>query len=228
MPERQRLAAHYSAMYDGELLALAAGSDDLTDVAREVLEGELKNRGLEPERPQAGAAPRLEQRPVHPALNDFLNAGVTPGMEEVPLSSGSFPGIVPDSPAEEAAGQEAEFTWKTQLCECEEIAQARMLQIVLGRAGIESWVEGRHSMNGYLRILVPADQLEAAREVAARPIPQEVIDELRQEVPEYDLPTCPACHAPDPVLEDVEPTNQWLCEGCGHRWSDPPEDQASA
>ena len=51
--EAQRLAAHYSQMYDGELLNLEADAADLTEAARQALHNELKRRGLsEPAPPE--------------------------------------------------------------------------------------------------------------------------------------------------------------------------------
>ncbi|MDR3792775.1 MAG: hypothetical protein P4L03_05270 [Terracidiphilus sp.] len=216
--ELQRLADHYHAMYDGELLALAEDADGLTDVARQALASEMQSRDLQlpgsEERPSGGQ--RTSTAPVHDAAFD---AGAFAGMEAVPLSSGassSFAQIAGEDQSGTSA--EVDFTWKTVLCECETVDQARLLQLALGKAGIESWLEARRE---YPRVLVAADELDAAREVANRPIPQEIVDELTQGVPEFELGSCPACHAPDPILEDVEPTNQWLCEACGHRWSDP-------
>jgi hypothetical protein len=55
----QRLQSHYGAMSDGELQRLAAKPDDLTDMAAEVLRGEMARRGLKAEAPQeAGAGSR--------------------------------------------------------------------------------------------------------------------------------------------------------------------------
>lgn len=48
----QRLQSHYGAMADGELLALAAKPEDLTDAAREVLRGEMARRNLRAEQPE--------------------------------------------------------------------------------------------------------------------------------------------------------------------------------
>ena len=79
-------------------------------------------------------------------------------------------------------------------------------------------------MVGNLQVLVAADQLDDAREIAARPIPQDVVDESRQEVPEYIPPKCPKCGAEDSVLESAEPTNSWLCEACGKQWTEPAMD----
>jgi tRNA(Ile2) C34 agmatinyltransferase TiaS len=75
----------------------------------------------------------------------------------------------------------------------------------------------------YPRVVVAADQLEQAREIAARPIPQEIIDEFNAPPEEYKPPVCPKCGAEDPVLESADPVNSWLCESCGEQWSDPAE-----
>ena len=78
-------------------------------------------------------------------------------------------------------------------------------------AGIDSWIEGA----GYRvaaemlnpRILVAADQLEQALEIASRPIPQAIREQSKMEIPEYEPPVCPKCGAEDPVLESVDPVN---------------------
>jgi hypothetical protein len=49
----RRLQEQYGEMSDGELLGLAAKPDDLTDVALEVLRGEMTHRGLKPEAAEA-------------------------------------------------------------------------------------------------------------------------------------------------------------------------------
>ena len=73
-------------------------------------------------------------------------------------------------------------------------------------------------------MLVAADQLEQARAIAAQPIPQEIIEESKTEVPEFELPVCPKCGAADPVLEGVDPVNTWRCEACGYEWTEPAAD----
>jgi hypothetical protein len=120
------------------------------------------------------------------------------------------------------------FTWKTPLCECDEREQAWQIREVLRRAGIESWIETPTSYAISLsgpRVVVAADQLDQAREIAARPIPQDIVDESKMKIPEYELPSCPRCGAADPVLESVDPVNTWACEACGAGWSDPEERQ---
>ena len=122
--------------------------------------------------------------------------------------------------AHEAAG-----LWKTLLCECETTEQARQLSDVLKRAGIESWIEGPGSRYSGLnlanpRLVVAADQLEDAQRVLSQPIPEEIIDESKTTVPEFELPVCPKCAAADPALEGVDPFNTWRCEACGYQWTE--------
>jgi hypothetical protein len=50
---------------------------------------------------------------------------------------------------------------------------------------------------------------------------------VREAAPEYVPPTCPECHAEDPVLESADPSNNWLCEACAARWSDPVPDSGT-
>jgi ribosomal protein L37AE/L43A len=69
-----------------------------------------------------------------------------------------------------------------------------------------------------------AYQLDQARAIAAQPIPQDIVEDLKKEETEpqyFEIPACPKCKAEDPTLESVEPSNNWLCESCGYTWSDP-------
>ena len=193
--EWQRLTEHYRGMFDGELEQLARSIGDLTETAQQVLRNELHNRGLAEPRAKAAASVSRE------AGNDPAGAAGDSEHEDGP----------------------EEFTWKTPLCECDTVEQALAICDALTRAGIENWYEQPGSRMGVWgpRIVVAADQLEEAREIASRPIPQEVIDDLREPAPEYETPTCPGCGTEDPVLESAEPSNNWLCEACGWQWSEP-------
>jgi hypothetical protein len=122
----------------------------------------------------------------------------------------------------EGAGP-SDFTWKTLLCECETSEQAYQLREMLRRFGIDSWVEAPGVRLSIFtpRVVVAADQLERAIEIARQPIPQDIVDESREGMPQYELPHCPGCGTDDPVLESAEPTNSRLCERCGKQWSEP-------
>jgi hypothetical protein len=120
------------------------------------------------------------------------------------------------------------YTWKTLLCECETGEEALQLAAVLRHSGIETWIEGRRGSyspfaqvdQGFPRILVPADRLEEAREIAASPIPKEIVEESKIEAPEFESPVCPKCGAEDPVLDGVDPVNSWFCEACENEWTE--------
>jgi len=213
--EWQRLTETYSKMYDDELLELAAESEDLTEQARQVLGDAIRKRGLDAPR-AAESARRTSDSMVERA------AGA--------------PGIDPDAPAvvsdelgpNENTERPQEYTWKTVLCECETGEEAMQLALTLKRAGIECWIEGRGGSyspysqldQGLPRILVPADRLDDASAIAAKPIPKEIVEESKIAVPEFEAPVCPRCGAEDPVLEGVDPFNTWFCEACENEWTE--------
>ena len=213
--EWQRLTEHYRQISDEELCELAADLADLTPTAQDALRQELRSRGL-------GEPKTALQTLV--ARNKTEAASALQQAEEG----------VRQPAEEEQAGPSVAYTWKTPLCGCDDQEQAWQISEVLRRAGIESWIEragARHFvpwpdefMEGNLQVLVAADQLEQARAIAAQPIPQEIIDLSKADVPEYEPPVCPKCGAGDPVLESAEPTNAWLCEACGAEWADPVEE----
>jgi hypothetical protein len=203
--EWRRLTEHYRAMSDEQLEELADDFADLTEAAQQLLRGELRHRGLD--RPQA--------------VSDAKKVAESPAASS-PVTSGDSAGSAEESDLPH------EYTWKTLLCDCNNLEQARQVCEVLRRAGIESWMD---SPGIYLphpdldltnpRVLVAADQLDQARMIVASPIPQDVIDESKMTMPEFSTPSCPACGDPEPLLETVDPVNIWQCEACGRQWTDP-------
>ncbi len=206
--EWQRLTQLYREMNDGELEELDYGIADLTEVAQQVLRDEIKKRGLnEPHETEEEA-----DIPERFAASKWTSHGDAPEDGEA-VEEGELP---------------VEYTWKTMLCECDEREVARQIQEMLREAGIESWIEGP----GYSvalemsspRIVVAADQLEQAREIISRPIPQEIVEHSKMDVPDYEPPVCPSCGAADPILEGADPVNSWRCESCGREWSEQAEE----
>jgi hypothetical protein len=195
-----RLSALYGEMGEIELRDLAHGYDGLTEVAQQVLREEMRKRDL--------GDPAAPPPPVHSAARPVAPTG-------------------PES-ADGEPEDEFELTWKTQLCECEEREQAWQIREVLTRHGIESWLEGPNSRAnwdmGVPRILVAADQLEEAQQILSQPIPRDIVELSQAEAPAFEVPTCPKCGAPDPILEAPEreddPVNHWSCEACGHAWEE--------
>ncbi len=144
------------------------------------------------------------------------------------------PELAPDSPesGEDSDGQ-LDYTWKTPLCGCEDQEEAWQIFEVLRQAGIESWIVrpgARHAevwdenMVGNLQVQVAADQLDQARAIIANPIPQDIVEQSKMQVPEFEAPVCPKCGAADPVLEGVDPFNSWRCEACDNEWTESPAD----
>ncbi len=181
-------------MVDGQLEQLAAAFADLTPTAQQVLRDEMKLRSL--------------GDPQSPDWNARSNA--PPGAPDGP------PGV--------------EYTWKTQVCPCRSPQQAWQISETLKRAGIECWVERPSAYTVHAefeeappQVLVAADQLDEARKVLEQPIPADIVEESRLGLPEYQVPVCPVCGAPDPILEAVDPVNSWICETCGAEWADPAE-----
>lgn len=200
LEEWQRLTTLYAEMGDIEIRELAAGIDDLTEVARQVLRDEMKKRGLS-ENPTAIPDPS-DSRDMNDRRWEYSEDSPGPMFEQ------------------EDGDAHAEFTWKTPLCECNTGKEAWALVLTLRQAGIDSWIEKQQfsaSLTGP-RVLVAADQLDQAREIAAHPLHQNIIDEMNEPPSEFVPPTCPACGAEDPTLESADPSNTWLCESCGNTW----------
>jgi hypothetical protein len=215
MEEWRRLTTLYSEMGDVEIEELADQVNDLTPAAQGVLCDELKKRGISCDRsaPQALAPPPENAAEVH-----WLQEQNTAADGDLELAEGD--------------GSAQRYTWKVALYRCESLDEAAARSEMLRRAGIDSWIQRPGARFvvpwleigvGDIQINVAADQLDQAQSIVAQPIPQDIIAELKEQAatPEYELPTCPKCGAPDPTLESVEPSNNWLCESCGNTWSDP-------
>jgi hypothetical protein len=220
--EWTRLTRLYAEKSDEELLELAEEFGNLTEVAQGVLRDEMKKRGLEAVPPLGEAVSSKSTETA--SMAGFEKSGVIFGRwnQAVAEQNREF------EPEEVLGGSDEEnqieYTWKTLLCECEEREQAWQIAEVLRRAGIESWMEGPHSQNSLdvrrPKVIVAADQLDQARAILEKPIPQDVIDQSHVKVEDFESPVCTKCGSEDPLLESVEPANTWLCENCGARWSD--------
>ncbi len=219
--EWQRITKVYRGMYDDELINLAADKEDLTDIARQVLDLELKKRGLG-DLSHAGPA-RETPEPKRERRAALIG------------NQGGASQIVLDYRATQVGEAPLEYSWKTLLCECDSIERARLLCEALQRAGIDNWIDEpgtgfRHKGLEFPnpRVLVAADQLERARAIASNPIPKEIVADPKFTAPEFEMPQCPHCGAKDPALEGVNPFNSWRCEGCGYQWTDSEEGQAAS
>jgi hypothetical protein len=217
MEEWRRLTALYGGMGDVEIRELADQINDLTPNAQQVLRDELKKRGISM---NSASAPSFQSSSPKYARDRRTVEHFMPASSEI---------ADPDNGEDDDA--DVDFTWKTELCDCNDIREARAVATVLLSEGVESWIEAPkpyYSDPSGPRVVVAADQLEQARQIIAAPIPQKILDDLDAEeaAPAFQLPICPKCGAADPTLESVEPSNNWLCESCGYAWSDPVGDEA--
>ena len=219
MVEWQRITGVYRGMYDDELINLVADQQDLTDIARQVLELELKKRGLGD---LSSAAPSREA-PEPKRERRATLIGNQGGASQIVLDYRAKPEEAP-----------LEYSWKTPLCECESMEQAQQLAEYLKVAGIDSWIHDTYAASRFKglehptpRVLVAADQLEQARAIAAGPVLKEIDGNPKVVAPEFTMPKCPHCGAEDPALEGVNPFNSWRCEGCGYQWTESENPQAA-
>jgi hypothetical protein len=137
--EMQRLAAHYRELSDDELRDLAADFADLTENAQQALRTEIQSRGFrDPLR--TTNAPAASNAPLAAPATYETRA---PIHEATSSTRGFFsrqPELIPDAPDAEPDGP-IEYTWKTPLCDCDTLLQAREFSQALKQAGIESWIE---------------------------------------------------------------------------------------
>jgi len=203
--QRRRLTELYCAKSDEELLELDADSDNLTEVARQTLRDEMKTRRIAVPEREPGDVPRLA------TIGDHQRRPDSDLFERTPAA------VRDDAQQSDVL---VEYTWKTQLCECETPEQVWQLSEMLRSSGIDTWVQ--RPRGSFPRILVAADQLEEAQRIAAQPVPPDIVNEskLPPEVWEFDTPACPKCGADDPALESVEPSNTWRCDLCGNEWTE--------
>jgi hypothetical protein len=103
------------------------------------------------------------------------------------------------------------------------VADAAAASRALAAEGVESVVIEDGGVVGDMRpprlVVGPAD-IEQAEQVLSRPIAAEFRDPGDQAEDFYAQPVCPLCSAEEPLLDAVDPTNQWRCEACGHVWID--------
>jgi hypothetical protein len=70
---------------------------------------------------------------------------------------------------------------------------------------------------GAPRLAVLPQDVERTEAILSKPIPEEFRILVRTR-DQFVVPCCRRCGAGDPLLESIEPTNQWRCDQCGHTW----------
>ncbi len=232
--EWQRLTEYYRRMSDEELHELARDIADLTDTAQQVLRSEMSSRGL---------------KDPHAPGNASRFSGFSQSTEADSVFTSSRARSA-DTNAVYADREDAASRGsinRLPLCECGDWKQAWQICAMLKAEAIASWIQDSRAdpedsllyspemgppsdlfTPRAIRVLVAADRLAEAREVAEQPVPREIVEASEMNLPEFSSPNCPACGAEDPILEGVDPTNTWRCEQCGREWTDSVPDRASA
>jgi hypothetical protein len=97
-----------------------------------------------------------------------------------------------------------------------DLEDAYLAQSVLKSAGIPSVVPTSEiaAIDTPRLIVGPADA-QSAQLILSRPNALGSDEDAT-----FATAVCPQCGTPDPLLESVEPTNQWRCEVCNHTWQD--------
>ena len=203
--ERQRLADYYSRQLDGRLEKVAGEAYELSDLAKEVLQEELARRGL--------GAELAEQAPV-------------------PIKKKSQPGD-PQMPTVDGEADERELV---TIRHFRDLPEALLAKGSLDSAGIKCALVDDNMVRmdwfwsnamGGVKLLVDPEEVAAAKEILAQPIPEHFDV---SGVGEYEQPRCPRCASLDINFQETAPVSYlvkvpiyrhaWRCRACDLEWED--------
>ncbi|HZD76040.1 MAG TPA: DUF2007 domain-containing protein [Acidobacteriaceae bacterium] len=152
---------------------------------------------------------------------------------------GLEPPEIPDAPPTAA------FQRLVTVQQYRDLAEAQVAKGVLDSAGIPCCLRDENAVRlewvwsnllGGVRLQVNEQDREAAQEVLAQPIPEQI--EVDGEIP-YDQPHCPRCGSLDIHYQAIHeraglasiilfvpipiPKRAWICEDCGAQWREVPD-----
>ena len=216
--ERQRLLDYYSRQMEGRLEQIATQAAGMTHLARGVLKEELLRRGLDVE---------LLQTPAESASPAAPSA---PQPEAQPIGE------------KEALAGEYEKRNMLTIRRFRDLPEALLAKGSLDSAGIESFLEDENMVRmdwfisnllGGVKLVVDAENVEAADEILNQPIPESFDVEG---VGDYQQPHCPQCESMDVSFEELDkpiaygslfvnipvPVHRkgWICHSCKHAWKE--------
>jgi hypothetical protein len=221
--ERRRLAEFYADQMDGELEKIAGQAYELTDLAREVLQAELRRRGLTTELAEAPSTLREEPQMIHD----------TP----------------PPPPAELSAPErDRELRRMVTIRQIRDLPEALLAKSTLESAGVEAVLTDDNvirldwfwsNLLGGVKLSVGQGDVEDADEILEQPIPEGF---EAAGVGEYQQPYCPRCQSLDVTFKELNRPlsyltlwiqlpipiyrRAWLCHSCGIEWEDDRETEA--
>ncbi len=215
--ERQRLLDYYSRQMDGRLEQIATQAGGMTELARQVLKEELLRRGLDVELLQVATAENAASSP----------AETSP--EPPPIVDGALFG-------------EYEKRNMLTIRRFRDLPEALLAKGSLDSVGIDSFLEDENMVRidwfisnllGGIKLVVDAENAEAANEILNQPIPENFDVEG---VGDYQQPHCPQCQSMDVSFEELDkPTaygslfvslpvpvrrKGWICHSCKHAWQE--------
>jgi hypothetical protein len=154
-------------------------------------------------------------------------------------SRGLEPPEIPDDPPT------AEFQRLVTVQQYRDLAEAQVAKGVLDSAGIPCCLRDENAVRlewvwsnllGGVRLQVNEQDREAAQEVLAQPIPEQI--QVDGEIP-YNQPRCPRCGSLDIHYQAIHeraglasiilfvpipiPKRAWMCEECGAQWREVPD-----
>jgi len=219
--ERQRLAAFYAGQLDGELAKVAGEAYELSDLAREVLKVELQKRGLNVELAEHATFPvKSAPEPGDPEDEDALGAHAT--QQELPEAEGYIDGMV---------------TIRT----FRDLPEALLAKGSLDSAGMKCALVDDNVVRmdwfwsnamGGVKVLVNREDITAAEEILAQPIPEHFDV---SGIGEFEQPRCPKCGSLDINFRELQSSaylsmalnvpipfhrRAWHCHSCDGEWED--------
>jgi|SRR5271166_3049813 len=215
--ERRRLVEFYAGQMDGELEKIAGQAYDLTDLAREVLQAELRRRGLATELADAPPAPKEEP----PVIRD------TP----------------PPPPAKlPAPAADHQLHRMVTIRQIRDLPEALLAKGSLESAGVEAVLTDDNvirldwfwsNLLGGIKLSVAPEDAEDADEILEQPIPEGFVV---AGVGEYQQPHCPNCQSLDVTFRELNRPlsyltlwlnlpipiyrRAWRCYSCRAEWED--------
>lgn len=208
-----RISEHYRRMTDGELLALASQTSELTPMALDALATEMSQRRLKAPPEEPAAVPLPEPRPLEAESNESGSDEPDPYDEDRSL---------------------------VQICEVWSVDDALQVQQLLDGADIPFFMGEERATRvdrvtsnfaagvsvGVMRVGVPWAQA-ALQHYEPANAPEPHAEEVPDEVPVR----CPKCHSTEVVFEQLVPAPaaeadrsppkyKWTCDSCGQEWED--------
>jgi hypothetical protein len=205
LEEQRRLQQQYAFLTEDELQAVADDAYDLTDLARETLQSEIRARGQKIKLRDAPAPPESEPAPVNEATED---GEFDP--EDLDLVSITLVHNLPEARR------------------VMDVLHAASIPCYLGHTYVDDADAFRGNFADGVELRIRAQDRENTRRVLAEAQPFDKEGDAPD--PGDYIAGCPRCHSPDIIFQgrDAIPPGKsgreakfnWTCDACGHTWKD--------